>query len=190
MGQALTAAKINVQLLGQDPTRDNVPARIADTVGLIDRMIRHVRALSLDLRPPLLDELGLGVALRGYLEAQAQRSGLDVRVDADSIPPGVPPEVEITTFRTVQEAVTNILRHANAKQIDVRIRRTDGSLDVSIRDDGSGFDVERTLETALGGHHLGLLGMRERVEGLGGSVSIRSEIGVGTEVRVSVPMNP
>jgi signal transduction histidine kinase len=190
MGQALTAAKINMQLLAQDPTRDNAPARIEDTVGLVDRMIGHVRTLSLDLRPPLLDELGLGAALRGYLEAQAQRSGLDVRVDADSIPPGVPPEVEITTFRTVQEAVTNILRHANAKHVDVRIRRTDGTLDISIRDDGAGFDVDRTIEKALGGHHLGLLGIRERVQVLGGSVAIESEIGVGTEVRVSVPMNP
>jgi len=190
MGQALTAAKINLQLLHPSMGADGVARRIEDTVGLVDRMIGHVRALSLDLRPPLLDDLGLAPAIRGYLEAQAQRSGLDVRARIDDLPPGLPPEIEIATFRTIQEAVTNVVRHARASTVDVDVSVDGAWIEVRVRDDGRGFDVDRALERAVGGHHLGLLGIRERVEGLGGQVTFDSAPGRGAEVRVGVPMNP
>jgi signal transduction histidine kinase/ligand-binding sensor domain-containing protein len=188
MGQALTAAKINVQLLDQVPDPDATRKRIEDTVGLVDRMIGHVRTLSLDLRPPLLDELGLEPAIRGYLESQAERTGIAVETRLDSPPPGLAPEVEIAAFRSIQEAVTNVIRHARAGRIEVELRVEDERMDILVRDDGRGFDVDATLERAVLGHHLGLLGIRERVEGLGGRTEFRSAPGRGTEVRIGVPL--
>jgi len=189
MGQALTAAKINLQLLLADGgTEGDVVERVEDTIGLVDRMIGHVRTLSLDLRPPLLDELGLAAALRSYLEALAKRSGLEIRVSTDSAPARLAPEIEITAFRVIQEAVTNVMRHAEASTVEVRIAREDDALALSVADDGRGFDVEATLERAAGGRHLGLLGIRERVESLGGTVDLRSSPAAGTRMRVRVPL--
>lgn len=188
MGQALTAAKINLQLLSGAPDEDARAKRITDTVGLVDRMIHHVRALSLDLRPPLLDELGLSAALNAYLEAQSRRSGVRIDVDEDPLPTGLSPEVEITAFRAIQEAVTNVLRHAHARSIEVAVRAEPGWMGLIVRDDGDGFDVAEIMERAIRGNHLGLLGIRERVESLGGVVEIDSAPGDGTKIRVRVPL--
>jgi ligand-binding sensor domain-containing protein/signal transduction histidine kinase len=192
MGQALTAAKINMQLLAGLADPEKRAKRIVDTVELVNRMIEHVRALSLDLRPPLLDELGLVPALRGYVEAVAQRSGLEIEVAADPLPPGTPAEIEIVVFRVVQESLTNVLRHAGARSVRIEIRArgeaSRPSIAVEIRDDGAGFDVRTALERAAGGAHLGLLGILERVQGLGGEATIDSTPGHGAAVRISVPL--
>jgi signal transduction histidine kinase len=188
MGQALTAAKINLQILSGIDDRDARVQRIVDTVGLVDRMISHVRALSLDLRPPLLDELGVVPAVRGYLEAQANRSGIDIDVDAEEVPSLVPADAAIVAFRVVQESITNVIRHADASRAEVTMRYDPGWLDLSIRDNGRGFDVDEAFERASAGHHLGLLGIQERVQALGGEVEILSSAGRGTEVRVRVPL--
>ncbi len=187
MGQALTAAKINLQIMASSPVSGDLADRIADTVGLVDRMIRHVRTLSLDLRPPLLDEFGLDAALRSYLEAQAQRTGLGIDVTGDGIPPELGPEVAITAFRFLQEAVTNVIRHADASRVKVAIVGRNDELDLEVRDDGTGFDVGNALLRAAGGQHLGLLGIRERVESLGGSMELDSAPGRGTRIAVSIP---
>ena len=186
MGQALTTAKLNLQLLPGTIVPEERERRVSDAIGLLDRLIGHVRALSLDLRPPLLDELGLSPALRGYLEAQARRSGLVIDLAADSVPPGLPSEIEIAAFRVAQEAVTNVLRHAQARRVSVEVRYDPGWLDVRVVDDGRGFDVAETLDHAAG-RHLGLLGMRERVDSLGGSVTIESTPGHGTAIRAHLP---
>jgi signal transduction histidine kinase/ligand-binding sensor domain-containing protein len=190
MGQALTAAKINLQLMPGIAEPQERVQRISDTVALVDRMIQHVRALSLDLRPPLLDELGLIPAVRGYLEAVSQRSGIAIDVEADPLPDGLPPEIEITGFRVIQEALTNVLRHAQASRAGVELRREPPWLGLTVSDNGRGFDVDEALGRAAGGHHLGLLGIRERVEALGGRVEIDSGAGRGTEIRVRVPLQP
>ncbi|ANM30783.1 hypothetical protein ABI59_16165 [Acidobacteria bacterium Mor1] len=190
MGQGLTAAKINLELLQRDPGGGEAAVRLQDTVRLMDEMIRHVRTLSLDLRPPLFDELGLEAALRSFLEGQSQRSGLDVRSEIDGDLHELDPATAITLFRVVQEGLTNIVRHAGAETVTVRLNRKNGSVRTSIRDDGRGFDVSRALERGSAGHHLGLLGIRERVEGLGGVVDIRSTCGDGTCLEVRVPIQP
>lgn len=188
MGQILTTAKLNLQLLpGMGATEDR-SRRITDAIGLLDRLIGHVRALSLDLRPPLLDELGLSAALRGYLEAQARRSGLTVDLVSDPVPPGLPNDVEIAAFRVVQEAITNVLRHAGAERVKVELRYDLGWLDLKIADDGRGFDVATALDHGAEGRHLGLLGMRERVESMNGSLTIASAPGSGTEVGARIPI--
>jgi signal transduction histidine kinase len=188
MGQALTTAKINLELMNGIRSGEELDQRIADTISLMDLMIGQVRALSLDLRPPLLDELGLIPALKGYLEVQSMRSGLPIGVRTDDVPPGLPPEIEILAFRVVQEAVTNVLRHSSASEVQVKVGYEPGWLAVSVRDDGCGFDVDATLEKASAGKHLGLLGIRERVESNGGVVRIQSSPGNGTSILIDVPL--
>jgi signal transduction histidine kinase len=144
--------------------------------------------MALDLRPPLLDELGLVAALRGYAEAQSVRTGVAIKVEANAGAESLRPETAIASFRIVQQAVHNTLQHARARRITVSVRTDSNRLLLSARDDGQGFDVAEALQRAATGRHLGLLGMRERVEALGGRLEIESTRGQGTEIRASVPL--
>jgi signal transduction histidine kinase/ligand-binding sensor domain-containing protein len=188
MGPSLTAVIINLQLLASHPKPEETAKRIADTVELVDRLVQQVRDLSLDLRPPLLDELGLIPALKGYLEAQANRTGLRIVVNGEKGIEGLPSEIEITAFRVVQEAVTNVIRHARAGQASVEVRNGEGELRLRVTDDGCGFDVEQALKQTSSDRALGLLGMQERVAVLGGTVAIRSTPQRGTRVEVRLPL--
>jgi len=187
MGPALTAVIINLQLLAESPGPARASGRIADTIEVVDRLVERIRDLSLDLRPPLLDELGLMPALRGYLEVQAERSGVAIEVLGDTASGGLPPELEIAAFRVVQEAVTNVIRHSGASRATVTISRSDGNLQLVVKDDGRGFDVRATLDGGAG-RALGLLGMQERVGMLGGEVQIEAARGKGTVVRARIPV--
>ena len=180
LGPALTAVIINLHLVRENP--ENSDARVADTIDLADRLVDQVRDLSLDLRPPLLDELGLVPALRGYIETEAKRAGILIDVVEDGPVKELPAEVEITAFRLVQEAVTNVIRHAEAETVNVTVRRDNGDLELSVKDDGRGFDVDSTLAGPAAGA-LGLIGMHERVQNLGGELKIDSAPGRGTTVR-------
>ena len=188
MGPALTAVIINLQLLSEHPEPERVIRKIPDTIRLVDRLIQRVRDLSLDLRPPLLDELGLVPALKGYMESQAQRGRLRIDVQAEDTIQGLPPEVEIATFRVAQEAVTNVIRHAGADRATVTVRAGLGQVEVRVRDNGRGFDVRDTLNGGVTGKALGLLGIQERVTMLGGELEIDSGAGRGTEVRARIPI--
>lgn len=188
LGQLLTAAKMNVQLLERLDFDERAPARLADTVGLLDEMIHHVRQISFDLRPPLMDDLGLIAALQGHLDAIAARSGLSATLHEQDLPARLPAEVEVAAYRIVQEAVTNAVRHAGASRIDVTLRGTTDGLEVTVRDDGRGFDVDRSSRHGAGGRHLGLPGMRERALALGGDLSIQSAPGRGTLVRTTLTL--
>ncbi len=188
LGQALTAAKITLDLAERAGAGGAGGGGMEGTASLLERIIDRVRDLSLDLRPPLLDERGLVPALRGYLEAQSRRTGVAIEVDA---PPDIgrfPPELEIAGFRVIQESVTNALRHAAAARIAVRVARTGDGIEVAVRDDGRGFDLDAAMVRAGEGRHLGLLGIRERVEMLGGRAEIRSAPGQGTEIRATLPL--
>jgi signal transduction histidine kinase/streptogramin lyase len=189
LGQLLSAIKINLKALARLPDRpDERNERTADAIALVDDMIGHVRAMALDLRPPLLDELGLVAALRGYAEGQSVRTGVAISVEANEGAETLRPDTSITAFRIVQEAVNNTLRHAAAKTITVSVRADANRLLLSVRDDGRGFDVAEALRRAATGRHLGLLGMRERVEALGGRLEIESTAGQGSEIRASIPL--
>ena len=114
---------------------------------MVDELIARVRRISIDLRPPLLDEVGLVSALRAYLQSQAAVSGLAIALHApeppDGTPSRLPADQEIACFRVVQEAITNVLRHAGARRIDVDVVRSISRVSLSIRDDGRGFDPAR-----------------------------------------------
>ena len=188
MGPALTAVVINLQLLAAGNDQAKTPRRIADSIEIVDRMVQKVRDVSLDLRPPLLDEMGLVPALKGYLETQAERTGIEIEVRGDNDLMNLPPEVEITAFRVAQEAVTNVIRHASASRVVVTIAHRSGKLEIGVVDDGRGFDVRATMEALSTGKALGLLGMQERARMLGGEFRIEATPGQGTSVRVVVPV--
>jgi signal transduction histidine kinase len=161
--------------------------RLADSGEIVDRMVQRIRDISLDLRPPLLDEMGLSAALRGYLEAQAERTGLAIDMAGAEEVPSLSPEVAITAFRVTQEAITNVVRHAGARHVRVDVAGSATGLRISVVDDGKGFDVRATMAGAPS-KALGLLGMQERVRLLGGEVQITSEKDRGTRVQLSLPL--
>jgi signal transduction histidine kinase len=130
--------------------------------------------------------MGLATALRGYLEAQADRTGLAIAMDGGSDLPPISSEVAITAFRVTQEAVTNAVRHAAASAVRVALRSNASGLEISVDDDGNGFDVRATIGQSAS-KALGLLGMQERVRLLGGEVRIVSEPGAGTRIHVQLP---
>jgi signal transduction histidine kinase len=192
-GQLLTALKLHIQLGAR---RGPAPAGFPDepeALALIDDLIARVRRMSGDLRPPLLDEVGLVPAVRAYLDAQAAVSGVAMTLDAPEPAAAAPPlesDVAITCFRVVQEAVTNALRHAAPRDLRVRIERDADRVALRVSDDGRGFDVDLRLEGAVAEGHLGVVGMRERVRAHGGGFRVSSRPGKGTMIEVELPLVP
>ena len=190
LGQTLTALKLRLQVVTRaEPRADSEGTPLAQPLAIIDDLIARVRRISVDLRPPLLDEVGLVPALRAYLQSQAAVSGLAISFHAgeapDEAPFRLPPDHEIACFRVVQEAITNVLRHAGARRIDVHVTRSGNRVSLSIRDDGRGFDPA-TLNDAATRGHLGVAGMRERIRARGGQFRLLSAPGQGTTVEVDV----
>ena len=187
IGQALTAVKLHLNVAARAPDRDATAAALAQASEVVNGAIAQVRDKALDLRPSMLDDSGLVPALRWYLERFEQRSGIEVRLTAaigDRLPTA---EQETVCFRLVQEALTNAARHAQARSIRVSLARASGGVEISVRDDGKGFDVQAALERARRGEALGLAGMQERVSLVGGEIEIESAPGAGCEIRVRVP---
>jgi len=183
LGQSLTALKLSLQLAEPGD---------GDRIGLIDDLIARVRRMSGDLRPPLLDEVGLIPALRAHLDGQAAISGVTMALATDEPLPGaatarLPPDLEMTCFRVVQESVTNVLRHAAARNVRVHISVRPDRVLLSIRDDGRGFDPAATLDAAAAAGHLGVVGMRERIHAQEGVFRFQSRPGAGTTVAVELP---
>ncbi|HEY6476810.1 MAG TPA: sensor histidine kinase [Polyangia bacterium] len=187
LGQSLTALKLRLQLGSQAlavPPNDGTPQALT----LIDQLIARVRRISVDLRPPLLDEVGLGPALRLYLESQAALSQVPIQLDVeDGERARLAPDLEIACFRVVQESITNALRHAAAGHIRVQIVRTADQVSLAIHDDGRGFDPAALSAADLAGH-LGIVGMRERVRARAGQFRLRSRPGAGTDVEIDLPV--
>lgn len=188
IGQALTAVKINLQTVQRLPQASSFASRLEESIGIIDRTLQQVRDLSLDLRPPLLDDLGLVSALRWHIERQAQRAGFTVEFDAGLLDPRPTPEIEVACFRVVQEALTNVARHAHAQHVWIALHVDNNLLHVSVQDDGVGFDVRQALEQAARGDSLGLIGMQERVALVGGRLTIEAAPGFGAKIRARFPL--
>jgi signal transduction histidine kinase len=189
IGQALTVVKMNLQTMQRLNDTSAVAIPLKDSLDVIDQTLQHVRNLSLDLRPSLLDDLGLVPAVRWYLSRQAERTGWKVDVKMDESLHELPQHVAIACFRVIQEAVTNIMRHSNATSVGVALKEHDGELHLVVRDNGVGFEVQKALGKAASGHSMGLIGMEERIRFLNGSISIESRPGQGTEVRARIPIS-
>jgi signal transduction histidine kinase len=152
---------------------------------LLDSVEAQLRRLSRELRPSILDDLGLGPALDWLARGMAERTGIAITVDAAV--ERLPATMETALYRIAQEALTNAVRHARASRVQVEVRRSGPSVWLAVRDDGQGFDVDPTL-ARRGDRGLGLIGIRERVEVLEGQLIIESEKGTGTALWVTLPI--
>ena len=189
IGGALTATKLNLQSLLR-LVQDSAPAELAeDSMVTLEKILRQVRDLSLDLRPSMLDDLGLAAALRWCLDRQAQGAGFVASFDAWGCAEELPPEIKIASFRVAQEALTNVVRHAGAGHVRIELRQSPDELQLLVRDDGNGFDVQAAQRRAMQGASLGLLSMQERVSLLGGRMEIEAVPRQGTVVRAFFPIS-
>jgi signal transduction histidine kinase len=159
---------------------------LQEVIAIVDRAIQQVRNLSLELRPPMLDVLGLEATLRWYVDQQRQRHGLDVQL-VGHLETRLAPDLDIVCYRVVQEALTNAVRHARAAHVWVELQHETGELQLIIRDDGLGFDVEAARRRVQSGESFGVQGMQERVELVGARFEIESAPGCGTTVRARIP---
>jgi signal transduction histidine kinase len=186
-GQSLTAIGMGMHgiaaTLASDP--EKASQRLRELEGLVDRSLNELQRLIADLRPSHLDDLGLPAALRWYAGEVQGRTSLKITVEVFGEARLLPGAVNTALFRIVQEALTNVVRHAEASSVRIRIRFEDERLNLQVSDDGRGFDPR-----PIGSHERaawGLLGIEERATLLGGSATIRSHPGEGTQVEVSVP---
>lgn len=188
VGQLLTALKIDLQDIQHSEVGEARFGSLTDSLELVDRLLTQVRSLALDLRPSLLDDLGLVPALRWYVNRQAERNGWMLSLSLERIAVRIPAPIEVSCFRVVQEALTNIAKYAKAKTVDLTLCRQDQDVTLIIQDDGVGFDVMLAKQRALGGQSIGLLGLEERVRLAGGSLAISSVPGEGTRLELCFPL--
>ncbi len=195
MGQALTAISMNLTIIRKElPTAclEICGERLDEASLLVEQTLEQVRELSLNLRPPMLDDLGLVPTLRWYVQRYVNRTNIVVDFDTaqfDFVDPEdrLHPDVETALYRVLQEALTNVARHAKATTVGLSLRRTTNGVSAYVEDDGCGFDVATVMDQDQPGMGTGLLGMRERMVLLGGRLTIQSKPGAGTQLHFAVP---
>ena len=188
--QVFAAVKLQLGVMSERFTESDPPvaARLLRAVELVDDGMRGIRNVVNDLRPSLLDDLGLLPAMRSLVTDYQERRGLPVTIDA---PPALPPlsdEAEVALFRALQEALANVARHASGASTRVLIRVHADTILLRVADGGPGFADDGELSRAEAAGHLGLVGMRERIVALGGAVRIRSAPGAGVDIEIQVPI--
>ncbi len=185
-GQVFSAVKIELGVV-----RDSVPpeqtARLDQVLDLIDTGIRSIRNVTNDLRPSLLDDLGLLPALRSLVGEFGERSGMRIGLTTPAALPPLSEPAELALFRALQEALSNVLRHAQARSVDIGISVNRDGVLLEVRDDGRGCSTEVTPERLERAGHMGLAGMRERIGALGGTVRFQGVPGAGALLEVRVP---
>lgn len=190
VAQWLAAASYRVQtvnaLLPSNST-DEAKDELITMEDTIDRSLKELRRIVVGLRPPALDELGLEHALRHSLD-ELRTDGLDCRFTKSGDGVRLPSNVEIAVYRVVQEALTNIRKHAGASMVTLHIQYQPDDLAIRIRDNGKGFDLTRTLDSAVAVGHMGVLGMKQRAETLGGDMNIKTHEGAGTTITLRFPI--
>jgi signal transduction histidine kinase len=188
IGQTLTLAQLNLQAVLGQPEVAAARPRLQECLAAVERVLEQVHDISLNLRPSLLDDLGLEPALRWYTNRQAELIGLKAEFVAAPLSRRLDPRLETECFRIAQEALTNVVRHARAKSVKVTLKQRQDRLELRVRDDGVGFDVPAGRERAVRGSSLGLLSMEERAALLGGGFEIKSTPGHGTEIHAWLPL--
>ena len=171
LGQALTAIKMALSSLIRELPEEHRPSKRAESImKLVDQTVASVRRISTELRPGILDDLGLVAALEWAAEEFEARTGTKCRLNLPPDPVSIDPESAAAIFRIFQETLTNIARHANASEVNIRLAREDGYLLLEVHDNGIGISEEKLS----GGASLGILGMRERALLLGGQYCERA----------------
>ena len=164
-----------------------VRAKLRETRVLAEQTLENVRKMIFGLRPTLLDDLGLAAAVRWYAKNALEPAGIQVQFEASSNLGRASATIETALFRIAQEAITNIVRHAEARHARVQLSRERSKLLLLVQDDGRGFDVSAAERAPDGARRWGLFGIGERVQVLGGTFSIESGLGKGTTLRVELP---
>jgi PAS domain S-box-containing protein len=185
IGQQLTGLNMALEIGAQLPV-DQMRDKLREAQRLVADLTGQVRRLSLDLRPPMIDELGLLATLRWHIERYRRQTGVVVDFKYSGLDSALPPRIAIAAYRIVQEGLTNIARHAQIAAALVRMRTSAGQLMITIEDQGCGFDM---AATPLVGRSVGLVGMHERARLLGGQLTLDSAPGEGTRIRVTLPLD-
>ena len=186
VGQQLSALNINLDLISRDASL--APAtrkRLEDSIGLVDGTLQSIESVMAELRPPLLDEYGLGAALGWHAEEFSRRTGIEVSVEdaAHEAARELRVEAALALFRIAQEALNNVLKHARARNVNIEISRVENQVMLAVRDDGQGFDASRARRGRWG-----MTTMRERAEAAGGSLKVETAPGQGTRVVATLPL--
>lgn len=158
-------------------------------ISVIEQSIREVRRIMADLYPPALSEIGLEQTLRHYVEGFQKETGSACHFQTEGLPGRLSSSLEIGIYRIVQEAISNVRKHACATELDIRLRFEPNQVSVEIKDNGKGFDLPQAISTGRTLGHLGLLIMKDRAEMLGGSLEIRTSLGAGTKIILTIPMS-
>jgi PAS domain S-box-containing protein len=188
-GQSLTSLLVGLRLIGDTRTLKKAKTQVNQLRHITVQILDNLRRLARGLHPSILDDLGLVVALTRYTTDYAQSHGITVNVHTEGLDSSrLPSSVETALYRIMQEALTNIVRHAAAKNVRIALTRQPLGIHMIVEDDGCGFDVETTLRTSTTSGHLGLFGMCERAMLLDGSVTIESTRGQGTTIVVQIPL--
>lgn len=189
VGQLLTAAKMRIDRL-RDTRYDNMAAltkELSEVSHILSDVLEKTRDLSHRLRPPLLDQLGLVAALRSLATQFESNTGAAVLIETDRAEKQLPPNIELLIYRVVQEALTNVARHAAASKVRVRLTVSEERIELSIGDNGKGFDVAAIARRT---DCMGVRSMREKVTNSGGAFRLDSEVGKGTTLQVTLPHQP
>ena len=190
LGQDLTALKLGLRLVKNQGA--SVPA-VSESTDKLEQLsgglMQTIHRLAWELHPPVLDDLGLEAALRRYTGEWSENHHVTAEFHATGMGAWrLPLDTETALYRVTQEALTNVLRHANAKRVGVLLERRKDLISLIVEDDGAGFDAAAVLQAAHSRGKLGLLGMQERVVMVGGTIEFESTPGAGTTVFVRVPL--
>jgi two-component system, NarL family, sensor histidine kinase UhpB len=186
LGQRLTALKMELSSLGGETSGSTRAGRIDAMIEMVDDTVATVRRIATELRPLMLDDLGLNAAIDWLAHGWAARMGIAVKLQLGRSDPDIGDSAAIALFRMVQEALTNIARHANASEVRIQIRHSRGTLLLTVQDNGVGF-AEASMYRD-GAH--GLMGIRERAYMLGGTLEIGNARGGGGRIAVRLPLRP
>jgi signal transduction histidine kinase len=182
-GQALASILLGLRAVDEAASSPDAKKAVSDLRVLVVATLQDVRRLAVQLRPTALDDFGLVAALERLVQTFAEMTGIDVQLEARLGPERLPPEVETTLYRLVQEALTNVVKHAEAGHVSIVLAHREGGVIAVIEDDGRGFDPD-----LHGGTGVGLLGMRERVELHDGRLTVESGSDAGTTLRIEIPL--
>jgi signal transduction histidine kinase len=192
-GQSLTGLIMSLDAIDQalsshqqENTDHRVRSYVREAREIASSTLQEIRHVIFDLRPTLLDDLGLAAAVDWYVKTFLAKAGIEAEVKAEDLEGRLPQKVEIALYRIIQEAIGNVIKHSFARKCAVTLTCADGTVEAAIEDDGKGFDRERIASS--GEEHLGIAGMQERARSLNGQFAIHSRAGEGTCVQISIPL--
>jgi two-component system sensor histidine kinase UhpB len=186
--QSLTSLLVHLRLLERARDPQVAQERVAELRELTARALEDVRRVALDLRPTILDDLGLGPALEWRVDEFNKQEGVQATFQTRGLDGRLPRAIELVLYRVGQEALSNVIRHAGATQVEVTLQRGEGAVELAVIDNGDGFDPEAVRRNE--GQRLGLVGMRERVGALGGVLLVDSQRGHGARIVARIPLAP